>query len=100
MSEPITDPLPQTTEEIVQYIAKALERQAEGFNAILRQLPRKNEELSLLNKDLETRLRAQSDKLEELANQLQGFPTITTFSVKLAKPSDFAGDKDYTDAKT
>ncbi|KAG1760902.1 hypothetical protein EDD22DRAFT_987973 [Suillus occidentalis] len=105
MSEPTTTPtpIPQTAEELVVYIKKALEEQAKGFNNVIGTLASKNEALSMINEDLEIRLRLQAERIEILEKQAarpQSFSSISAPSVKLSKPSDFTGEKDSIDAKT
>jgi uncharacterized protein with von Willebrand factor type A (vWA) domain len=96
MSEPIPpqNPLPQTVEELVNYINKALKDQAEAFNNVIGVLSRKNEELASTNENLEVRLRLQNEKLkalEELATHPKSFSSLKPPSVKLSKPSEFTG---------
>jgi hypothetical protein len=104
MSEPTTTtPIPQTGEELVDYIKKALEEQAKGFNDVIGTLAARNEALATINEDLEIRLRLQAERIESLEKQAarpQSFSSISTPSVKLSKPSDFTGEKDSVDAKT
>jgi hypothetical protein len=100
MSEP-TPSLPQTAEELVAYINKALENQAIGFNKALGVLQRKNEELASTNEDLEVRLRLQNEKIQALEDlNPQTFSSLKPPPVKLAKPSEFTGDRNSIDAKT
>jgi hypothetical protein len=93
--------LPQTVEELVAYINKALGNQADGFNKALGELQRKNEELASIHEDLEVRLRLQNEKIQALENlNPNSFSSVKPPSVKLSKPSEFTGDKDSIDAKT
>jgi hypothetical protein len=100
MSEP-TPPLPQTAEELVAYINKALENQAVGLNKALGALQKKNEELASTNEDLEVRLRLQNEKIQALENlNPNSFSSVKPPQVKLSKPSEFTGERDSIDAKS